>query len=1068
MRNFFCLQLVLFSFLGYQIARLRSLAAPFAIVFACINAAPTAWRFLQRCPVGELSCLAFLSTRDEDRDKVVAAAKNSASETTGSCNTTTKKNRVSTPTVNKTARQQPLLRGGPPPPMKNTRKDTSAAQAQHQGPLSRKITVYCQTDPVTESVSCCASRVRRAAFGGRIASILCSKNGNGGDENNSNFLVPKNSRATLCTLAALLSKIRRLVSFVLLAASCYGFFLYAKLTLSWLPCGLPTDKNENHVCGRAVSYVFSGSKDILELAGYINQRIVDSREELEGINVGSPALEAAAAQEHAHVNRLHTHTTSGKIKRIMWNQNGFDFVIPSTSTALQPARTSRSANIVPRPSPATTSIALPSSPRPSTSIAGSMSTLGALRQFTKAPLIVHPHYESEELRRRVQFLYSGLYHCTTPEVFSYQIMKPLHARFVVIDNRRCFFTPFLVDEEYSSKIKGSNCDRNTEKQFGKVLDAETGEREKVDQFALVCRSLFFNPLHFRFRFANTAYSLFERVSPDEGVQTVNNPSSEVGAPSGGSIPVPQPSATSSTTTSSTSAASTTSQRNYRSYRRVVTTRSSASGGGREDDDDLGWDSAGVDEEMTSIATESPPRSSSALDGSAIDGEVENVKTSRNNDAPSSSGGTTRRAAPPTRTTQTITTTRGPRMQKFIEKQLVRERKERLKYEKKREKRRKQAKKSTSTSGGVLADSSTFPFFLDSFTSTLSLEESLLSEDYWAAIIQESDADCASFAELAQMWFSPDSREKSPHLKQIGIALMDALEKQFASTCGRDPLVVFMKGRYLDYNFKNQKQAEKKYGEAFEMIHQQRSGLLEKTAHHRSKSSSRLSKKQQHSEVKKQVARIVNDIAVPLPVFGSRDIVQNNGGGNNNDTTTTSRWSSSKSDSYLPPPSMNAMMAGEYLNYLDLSVQNPEKSREAVHTILHAPYDWRHHANQRLLCDVAVSLKDNFENDKATAAKLISYVRKRSPVHWCLSNNVYLATDQHDREVTDRVKFETVLRSAFPQVAAVVEPLLVRMNWKQEDPYASYVGDVFADFQPLMNIPLKGYGVKTEADLGRWC
>jgi len=69
---------------------------------------------------------------------------------------------------------------------------------------------------------------------------------------------------------------------------------------------------------------------------------------------------------------------------------------------------------------------------------------GSLRLFTAVPLIIHPQFESANLRKRVQMGYE-LYHCGSEESFE-QTMRKLHADVVIFEYARCFFTPYILDD----------------------------------------------------------------------------------------------------------------------------------------------------------------------------------------------------------------------------------------------------------------------------------------------------------------------------------------------------------------------------------------------------------------------------------------------------------------------------------------------------------------------------------------------------------------------------------------------------------------------------------------------
>jgi len=90
------------------------------------------------------------------------------------------------------------------------------------------------------------------------------------------------------------------------------------------------------------------------------------------------------------------------------------------------------------------------------SILCSMNLAGTMRAFTNAPMIVHPQFESENLRKRVQLAYE-LYHCGSEESFA-QTMRKLQAKVAIFEYSRCFFTPYYLDD------KRKNCNDKKHKQ----------------------------------------------------------------------------------------------------------------------------------------------------------------------------------------------------------------------------------------------------------------------------------------------------------------------------------------------------------------------------------------------------------------------------------------------------------------------------------------------------------------------------------------------------------------------------------------------------------------------------
>ena len=61
---------------------------------------------------------------------------------------------------------------------------------------------------------------------------------------------------------------------------------------------------------------------------------------------------------------------------------------------------------------------------PTTSFLTSMNLAGSMRLFTNVPMVVHPQFESENLRKRVQLGYE-LYHCGSEGSFDYSYLRTL-------------------------------------------------------------------------------------------------------------------------------------------------------------------------------------------------------------------------------------------------------------------------------------------------------------------------------------------------------------------------------------------------------------------------------------------------------------------------------------------------------------------------------------------------------------------------------------------------------------------------------------------------------------------
>jgi len=123
---------------------------------------------------------------------------------------------------------------------------------------------------------------------------------------------------------------------------------------------------------------------------------------------------------------------------------------------------------------------------PNLAVLCSMGTSGPVRAFTDNPMIIHPQFESENLRKRVQTAYE-LYHCGSEASFAETVQR-LRADVVIFEYHRCFFTPYTLDDP------SKNCDRNR------------GHQSPDD---LLCYKLHLpTTKYFELIFANGGYAVF--------------------------------------------------------------------------------------------------------------------------------------------------------------------------------------------------------------------------------------------------------------------------------------------------------------------------------------------------------------------------------------------------------------------------------------------------------------------------------------------------------------------------------------------------------------------------------
>lgn len=125
------------------------------------------------------------------------------------------------------------------------------------------------------------------------------------------------------------------------------------------------------------------------------------------------------------------------------------------------------------------------------SILASMNLAGTMRTFVRHPMIIHPQFESENLRKRVQRAYE-MYHCATEESFA-QTMLSLEAKVVIFEYARCFFTPYTLDDRRKNCVKGKH--------------------EAEDQ---LCLKLHVSQGRFKLLFANGGYAVFRLLNTSAG------------------------------------------------------------------------------------------------------------------------------------------------------------------------------------------------------------------------------------------------------------------------------------------------------------------------------------------------------------------------------------------------------------------------------------------------------------------------------------------------------------------------------------------------------------------------
>eukprot|EP00427_Karlodinium_veneficum_P014295 CAMPEP_0169071002 /NCGR_PEP_ID=MMETSP1015-20121227/5425_1 /TAXON_ID=342587 /ORGANISM="Karlodinium micrum, Strain CCMP2283" /LENGTH=918 /DNA_ID=CAMNT_0009130055 /DNA_START=16 /DNA_END=2768 /DNA_ORIENTATION=- len=116
-------------------------------------------------------------------------------------------------------------------------------------------------------------------------------------------------------------------------------------------------------------------------------------------------------------------------------------------------------------------------------IMDSMSLAGQVRAVTPHKHVIHPQFESRSLRDRVQEIYK-FYQCTPAEKFV-PVMKKFGAEYLIIEYRRCDFSPYPTDD-----FPEFNCD---------------SKRPWEDLFCVRVHL----SRHFKLMFANSGYAIFK-------------------------------------------------------------------------------------------------------------------------------------------------------------------------------------------------------------------------------------------------------------------------------------------------------------------------------------------------------------------------------------------------------------------------------------------------------------------------------------------------------------------------------------------------------------------------------
>lgn len=116
-------------------------------------------------------------------------------------------------------------------------------------------------------------------------------------------------------------------------------------------------------------------------------------------------------------------------------------------------------------------------------VVASMPLSAQLRLHTPLRVVIHPQFEKQSLRDRVQEIYI-FYQCTSPGEFA-SVMRKYRATFFVIEYKRCDFSPFILDARPE-------------------LNCRKGERPWADLF---CPRLH-GSKHFKMLYVNAAYGVF--------------------------------------------------------------------------------------------------------------------------------------------------------------------------------------------------------------------------------------------------------------------------------------------------------------------------------------------------------------------------------------------------------------------------------------------------------------------------------------------------------------------------------------------------------------------------------
>lgn len=357
-----------------------------------------------------------------------------------------------------------------------------------------------------------------------------------------------------------------------------------------------------------------------------------------------------------------------------------------------------------------------------------------------------------------------------------------------------------------------------------------------------------------------------------------------------------------------------------------------------------------------------------------------------------------------------------------------------------------------------ASTSLKPYLLQDL---ISYEESVFTKQYWHAIINRSEADEASLAEFAGSFFKSENPWLSEHQNshKSGTVLIDTLGDMFGSS---DILIPFMKARLYDYNHGGGVVSLTNYERTFSAVHDFSVGY--------SKESSFWSKYLDFgNSMDEKPSDFLKEFRRQTSPARRRSILRKLLFNISDDINEEKSSSKVYANAYKNPEA-----AVEHLLFLDMSLQDAEKSKLLTEKILAAGYDFSKFENVRLLCELSVAIYHNklpnSELAHEAAWALFSYGRSRWPAHECLNDaNYEILTGKKAQPILARDQFLIVISSFFNSLGIDL-PRFNILNTEQGGEQGGNVDTTMitqaVSSMPTLGLPLRSATVRSERELGR--